>query len=435
MSIDFLLSSTAGTGRASHRPASAAHGQGGASGFASLLEQAATRNSRPALESESRQAVSQQPVSQQSISQQSAAPQPAGDTPHVQQVSDPLAVNPPQGMPALLALAVLNAADPDSDPAAAPILDAEPAVDAEQVLVAVAAAGEEPVSLAGLAEIQAEQEPDATTEHPPADASEPDAVTTEAPRPEAGAVIASAANPPPADGSLPSNAAGGTSSRTAATTPLDGAATAPPAPHDSTATAIRSTAAAAAITTDGTSGTQLSDSVDHTMAARPAGPVSQPVAATTSTPVAGSAPGAASLVLTAPVASPQWQQDLGRQVAGLSRLGEQRVSLHLNPAELGPLLVDLKVVEQQAQIQLFAASSLVRSAVEQAIPQLREALAEQGITLGEASVGEQRDGQQQTADDNRRDGDIDGGEDQLAAAAAPPVAPIGAIDGRVDLYV
>ena len=37
----------------------------------------------------------------------------------------------------------------------------------------------------------------------------------------------------------------------------------------------------------------------------------------------------------------------------------------------------------------------VRQVVEQAIPQLREALAEQGISLGETSVGEQHNSNEQ----------------------------------------
>lgn len=92
--------------------------------------------------------------------------------------------------------------------------------------------------------------------------------------------------------------------------------------------------------------------------------------------------------LTAPLATPQWQNDLGQQVSSFVMRGDSRVSLQLNPAELGPLLVELKVVDQNAQLQFVSAQAAVRSAVEQAIPQLREALAQQGIDLGDVNVGE-----------------------------------------------
>lgn len=94
--------------------------------------------------------------------------------------------------------------------------------------------------------------------------------------------------------------------------------------------------------------------------------------------------------LAAPLASPAWQQQLGQQLGNITQRGRHQVELHLNPAELGPLSVSLKVDDQGAQAHFLSAHASVRSAVEQAIPQLREALAEQGIALGEASVGEQQ---------------------------------------------
>lgn len=106
------------------------------------------------------------------------------------------------------------------------------------------------------------------------------------------------------------------------------------------------------------------------------------------------APGATfSASLSAPVNSPQWPQDFSQQLVQFSRglrSGEQRVEMHLNPAHLGPLSVSLSLDEQSAQAQFFSVHAPVRAAVEQAIPQLREALAEQGISLGEAMVGEHR---------------------------------------------
>ncbi|WP_110284283.1 flagellar hook-length control protein FliK [Halomonas sp. LBP4] len=159
---------------------------------------------------------------------------------------------------------------------------------------------------------------------------------------------------------------------------------------------------------------------------------------------AAGTPGAAPIALPAPLASPAWPQQftqqVGQQLVMLGqRGGEQRIELHLNPAELGPLTVSLKVSEQAAQAQFLSAHAPVRSAVEQAIPQLREALAEQGISLGEASVGEQsRDG---AARDFAGRGMAGGGlavepgdESEGPGASAPPVAADIALAGRVDLY-
>ncbi|WP_404298390.1 flagellar hook-length control protein FliK [Halomonas sp.] len=143
--------------------------------------------------------------------------------------------------------------------------------------------------------------------------------------------------------------------------------------------------------------------------------------------------------LTAPLSSPAWPTQLGQQLVMLGqRGGEQRVELHLNPAELGPLTVSLKVSDQGAQAQFLSAHATVRQALEQAIPQLREALAEQGISLGQTSVGEHR---QQGQGDQ---GAFAGQAGTTGPATGPdendPVGTVTALNasaqeaGRVDLY-
>ncbi|MBA2779525.1 flagellar hook-length control protein FliK [Billgrantia kenyensis] len=145
-----------------------------------------------------------------------------------------------------------------------------------------------------------------------------------------------------------------------------------------------------------------------------------------------------------PVQSQAWPGQLGQQLVQFVRLGgEQQVEMRLNPAELGPLSVTLKMTEQGAQAQFLAAHSQVRQVLEQAIPQLREALAEQGITLGDTSVGEQRrqDAQAFAGQNGEqgRQGTAQGEAGaELAAAEDPGAATSGAtavsLDGRVNLY-
>lgn len=155
----------------------------------------------------------------------------------------------------------------------------------------------------------------------------------------------------------------------------------------------------------------------------------------------GGAPAAnpTSATLTTPVTNPAWPQQLGQQLVQISqRGGEQHVQMQLNPAELGPLSISLKFGEQGAQAHFLSAHAQVRQVLEQAIPQLREALAEQGISLGETSVGEQRDpnaqgfaqssGQQGT-EAGGEGGDIGLDEATQSAGSSPLI-----LDGRVDLY-
>lgn len=126
----------------------------------------------------------------------------------------------------------------------------------------------------------------------------------------------------------------------------------------------------------------------------------QPASAGTTTP----APQPASAQLHAPFGSPQWQDALGQQIIMFSRNGQQTAELRLNPQELGALHISLKIDDNQAQIHLASASSQVRSALEAALPHLRNAMAESGINLGQSSVGSDSSAWQQQMAGNNNDG-------------------------------
>lgn len=144
--------------------------------------------------------------------------------------------------------------------------------------------------------------------------------------------------------------------------------------------------------------------------------------------------------IATPVTSPVWSQQLSQQLVQISqRGGEQHVQMQLNPAELGPLSISLKFGEQGAQAHFLSAHAQVRQVLEQAIPQLREALAEQGISLGETSVGEQRDPNDQAfAQSSGKQGTRAGGDNgEIGSDDAPPQNAGSSsltLDGRVDLY-
>ncbi|GKW30224.1 flagellar hook-length control protein FliK [Pectobacterium brasiliense] len=126
----------------------------------------------------------------------------------------------------------------------------------------------------------------------------------------------------------------------------------------------------------------------------------QPASVGTTTP----APQAASAQLNAPFGSPQWQDTLGQQIIMFSRNGQQTAELRLNPQELGTLHISLKIDDNQAQIHLASANSQVRSALEAALPHLRNAMAESGINLGQSSVGSDSSAWQQQMAGNNNDG-------------------------------
>ncbi|GGW21642.1 hypothetical protein GCM10007157_09130 [Vreelandella hamiltonii] len=110
--------------------------------------------------------------------------------------------------------------------------------------------------------------------------------------------------------------------------------------------------------------------------------------------------------------------------------------MKLNPSDLGPLSISLRMTEQGTQAQFLSAHAHVRQTLEQAIPQLREMLAEQGITLSDTFVGDQGAGDERFEHQNRpgqlvEEGDMPN-EHNHHNSSSNLVNVYS--DGRVDLY-
>ena len=92
------------------------------------------------------------------------------------------------------------------------------------------------------------------------------------------------------------------------------------------------------------------------------------------------------LDVQAPVSEPGFAQALTRQVVWLVDKDAQVAELRINPPELGPVEVRLTLTQDSAACEFVSPHAEVRAAIESAIARLREAMAEAGIQLGEASV-------------------------------------------------
>jgi flagellar hook-length control protein FliK len=107
---------------------------------------------------------------------------------------------------------------------------------------------------------------------------------------------------------------------------------------------------------------------------------------------AADAAGAAGTVqeagLRAAPGSEAFARELGAQVSVFVREGVQQARLHLNPQELGPVLVRIQLEGQAAQVHMAAELPQTRQALEQALPALAGQLSEAGITLTGGGVFE-----------------------------------------------
>ena len=132
---------------------------------------------------------------------------------------------------------------------------------------------------------------------------------------------------------------------------------------------------------------------------------------------------------------------LGAQLTVFLRDGVQQARLHLHPAELGPLTVQIQLDGASAQVRLAAEHPLTRQALEQAMPTLASTLRESGLTLTGGGVFEQPANPQQpdarAPGGNRADGARSTAADNpgldTADAAAAPLPPLVARRGVVDL--
>ncbi|WGY68329.1 flagellar hook-length control protein FliK [Burkholderia cepacia] len=104
---------------------------------------------------------------------------------------------------------------------------------------------------------------------------------------------------------------------------------------------------------------------------------------------AASAIAAANAHALAPhVGTADWTDALSQKVVFLSNAHQQSAELTLNPPDLGPLQVVLRVADNHAHALFVSQHAQVREAVEAALPKLREAMEAGGLGLGSTTVSD-----------------------------------------------
>ncbi|MHB9099903.1 MAG: flagellar hook-length control protein FliK [Sulfuricella sp.] len=137
------------------------------------------------------------------------------------------------------------------------------------------------------------------------------------------------------------------------------------------------------------------------------------------------------------VGSAEWGGAVGEKIVWMANQNHQVAELHLNPPNLGPLEVRLTVSNDQVSALFVSHHSAVREAIETALPRLREMLADNGIMLGNVTVGSESFSQQQASDQrNGKEGGRGGsGAESVMARMAVAGRPAGlARDGMVDIF-
>lgn len=140
------------------------------------------------------------------------------------------------------------------------------------------------------------------------------------------------------------------------------------------------TQAAAAITKAIDTKALKADEAIATTFALPAAPP------TPAAPAAADTPPPVHAHVAPPVDSPGFAPALATQVRWLVRDGLQQAQLSLNPAEMGPVTVQIVLDGREARIDFRADLALTRNAIESSLPVLAAALDESGLRLAGGGV-------------------------------------------------
>jgi flagellar hook-length control protein FliK len=149
--------------------------------------------------------------------------------------------------------------------------------------------------------------------------------------------------------------------------------------------------------------------------------------------IAASAPTV--VAVPTPATSPEFRQALGVQVSVLARDGVQHAELHLNPADMGPISVQIALEGTRAQVDFGADSLATRQIIETGLPELASALRDAGFTLTGGGVSQHaRDQARGDAEGRSGTGGSRRVEGRGGVAGETRVVNVRLPQGAVDLY-
>jgi flagellar hook-length control protein FliK len=141
----------------------------------------------------------------------------------------------------------------------------------------------------------------------------------------------------------------------------------------------------------------------------------------------------ATSTVEARVGTAAFNDEIGTKITWMASQGMRSASLQLSPEHLGPVDVRISVQNGSATVSFNAMHADTRTALEQALPQLREMFATNGLTLTDASVSQQSPREQPKKPAIGAIGSVGRVSDESNAASA--VSVVSARLGLVDTYV
>jgi flagellar hook-length control protein FliK len=147
-----------------------------------------------------------------------------------------------------------------------------------------------------------------------------------------------------------------------------------------------------------------------------------------------------STLIHAPVGSPLFADEAAQRVTWLAKNGIEHAEIRVTPPDMGPIQVSIDMKQNEASINFTVAQTDTRVALEDSLHRLEEMLADSGISLAQANIGQRDAGQGQAGDQSgsrSSGGSRDsgrGGSDALGGIPGVASRPAAAMRGLVDTF-
>jgi flagellar hook-length control protein FliK len=94
----------------------------------------------------------------------------------------------------------------------------------------------------------------------------------------------------------------------------------------------------------------------------------------------------------------QWGDALSQRISLMTARNQSEARIQLDPPELGRLMIQIQVNNEQASVSFTSPHAMVRDALEASVPRLQDMLSEQGLDLLDVDISDQS--QQQDDEQN-----------------------------------
>jgi len=143
--------------------------------------------------------------------------------------------------------------------------------------------------------------------------------------------------------------------------------------------------------------------------------------------------------VTQNIHKPEWGNAIGQRITWMIGNKLQGAQLRITPAHLGPVDIKLSIESGVAQVSFASNHQVVRDALEQAVPRLRDMLDNQNLELGDVDISDRGLADSQTMQDefahSQDKGAESGAEAELASdSEEQAVAHVLETDGLLDAY-